>query len=299
MKQIIVLGELSSWQQETEFITQMLNFTATSAITMDIGLRPQAADLNRKEIQKLFPAKNLACSIEYAVSKLYSQGIADGLLCLVGNSPQLYPGINNALSILPYGTPKIAVVRGNSTWQQSRDTQRVNLPGQGYNLNPVIKICLGNAVFAISGMALCNVQNFGSNKATIGILGCKADKSVANMDLNYISFKSGDEFLEKFIRNGYLQGLLLEGHHQDWPYVKLALAREIPLVFAVKEPDAVLNKINALNPQGAPIAIVSSGSPLASPVRTETGIRSYMVFNRFGSESFYTSAIKVMVELLD
>jgi len=313
MKQIILMGDLTHWKSEAEFIIDMLHFTATRVVTINLGLRPVTADLNRSELRQLFPGNTLDNSVSSAITKLYSQGIADGILCLVNTEHSNYVAFHRAFEALPFGMPKIALVSGNSTWRGKKDIVHVNLPGTGYNLNPVIKICLCNIVFAISGMSLCNIHNFGSSKPTVGAICCnEAGKSLTDIGTNFISFDCGDEYLGTLIRNGYIHGLLLGKEFQEYEtYVEMAVAREIPVVIGSKNPEKAKSILGSISlPVSAPVAIITTqhqGSSMQSnrSAASKTDyfsppawLKHYIVPHKYGTEPFFKYAAKTISDFL-
>ena len=310
MKQIVLLGDLTRWQSEADFIADMLHFTATRVLAINLGLRPAAADLNRSELRRLFPGNTLAESVSAAMAKLYRQGIVDGLLCLVSNEPNYYLAFDKAFAALPFGLPKVALISGDSPWRGSNDVLHAYLPGTGHNLNPIIKISLGNTAFAVSGMSLCNIHNFGSNRPTIATACCpkEAGKSLAEAGLNFISFNGGDDHLAALIRNGYIHGLLFGKEFEGLrSYLELAVAREIPVVIAGGNPAKIRPAVESISPKlSAPVAIITSApssplfstDPTASPPPHPAWLKHYSITHRYGTEHFYRFAAKTMVNLL-
>ena len=313
MKQIALVGDLTRWKLEAEFITEMLHFTATKVVTVNIGMQHVPADLNRKDLLKLFPGETLADSVGVAISKLYTQGIADGILGLIHNAPNSYPSINRAFESLPFGLPKVALVSGDSCWRGNKDIINVFLPGTAYNLNPVIKITLCNTVFAVSGMSLCNVHNFGSSSPMVAIV-CGQDSvgtGLAEQGIHYISFDGQDEFTSTLIKHGYINGLMLCREFQFQACIDIAMNREIPVVIVGKDPDS-LRKIleTSTRPFTAPVAIVTpepqsrlfSLRPAATKTPASLGIPSWLqlrtVGHQYGTPSFYKAAAKIMSQLL-
>jgi hypothetical protein len=314
MKQIAIVGDLARWKQEVEFITEMLHFTATRVVTVNIGMRSVTADLNRLELRKLFPGDTLADSVGIAVSKLYSQGIADGILGLVHNDSSFFSALNKAFEGLPFGTPKVALVAGDSAWRGQKDIVLFHLPGTAYNLNPVIKITLCNAVFAISGMSLCNVHNFGSANPLIGVICCQeeAGKSLADQGLNYIEFGSWDGFVNTLIRNGYINGMKLCREFEGFKgCIEAAMTREIPVVIASKDSEHLRGLLESIEgPMNSPVALIipePQGSlfslrPAATKTPTTLNTPHWLklqpISHQFGTPPFFRAAAKTLIEML-
>lgn len=311
MKQIVLLGDLHRWKDEAEFITEMFHLTATGVITVNIGHKLIPADLNTKELRQLFPGKTLDDSIGSAISKLYSQGIADGILCLIGKDPSTSSTFAKAFAAMPFGLPKVAVLTGDSNWQGSRDILNVYLPGNTYSLSPVLKICLCNTVFAISGMCLCNIHNFGSKRPTIGITGCGAEAGdhIKNAGLNYLSFSADDNYIGALLHYGYLHGLILGDLNAYSPNIEIAAAKDIPVVCVGKSPEKIRSALASLTlPSFAPVIVVTSAAqdaPIFSmrPQAQRTPspspwLKLYNVSHKYGTDAFYKYIGQLLTELL-
>lgn len=313
MKQIVLIADLNKWKEEAEFITEMFHLTATGVLTINIGHRLAPADLNARELRQVFPGKTLDDSVGEAVAKLYSQGIADGILCLVGKDPGTFSTYAKALAAMPFGLPKIAIISRDSAWQAERDIISVHLPGDSYNLNPVIKICLGNVVFAVSGMSLCNIHNFGSTMPTIGIAGCGAETGsiMKYAGLNYLVFSANDGYIRALLHYGYIQGLLLgNGLDQYSSCIEIAADKDIPIICVGKNPEKIRSALIPMTlPDFAPVLVVTSAyldSSLFS-LRTAAAsespgpspwLKHYNISHRFGSEAFYKYACQLFVDML-
>lgn len=313
MKQILLVGDLYRWKAEAEFITEMLHLTASRVVTVNTGLRLVPADLNARELRQLFPGKTGEESTAAAIAKFYSQGIADGLLCLVGREPNLEQVYSHVFAAIPFGMPKVAIVAGDSPWRGSKDVIHFFLPGVRHNLNPVIKICLCNAVFAISGMSLCNIHNFGSKMPTVGIAGFKdgPEDKLPGAGLNYLSFEGELEFPGTLIRNGYIHGLFIGNDLEACtPLIQAAAVREIPSVIVSRNPDRVQRALAPLGlPVFAPVVLitpehresalfgtrVAAAKPQGDP---PPWLKQYSVSHKYGTETFYRYAVKVLTDLL-
>ena len=240
MKQVILIGNFNRWETEAEFICEMLQMTATRVILINIGRGEAPADLNAKELRQLFPGKTLEDCVHLAISKLYLQGIADGILVLLGKEPHYYALADKAFAAMPFGLPKAAILSGDCTWQGRRDILHIYLPGTGYNMNPVIKILLCNTAFAISGMCLCSIHNFGSSAPTVAQWASGKQEIFCRGRPHHIAFFDNDPMLPPLLRNGYIHGLMLasgqnsvcpaltspppgnpRGHHQQEPLGQL------------------------------------------------------------------------------
>lgn len=310
MKQIILIGDLNRWEAEINFISEMLHMTATRVISVNIGRQAAAADLNARELRQLFPGNPLEECIHLAISKLYSQGIADGILALLGKEPHLYSLADRAFAAMPFGLPKVAVLSGNSTWQGRKEIMRIYLPGTAYTMNPVIKILLSNTAFAISGMSLCSIHNFGSPTPTVGTMGIKADigRYLAVAGLNYIAFSEDDQLLQPLLSNGYIHGLMLASEITNCRrYIDVAAAREIPIVITSKDPDTIRTQLDYLPAISGPVTIISSHhqetpNMLAAKASQENAsplwLRCHSISHKFGSDSFYQYAVQTLADQL-
>jgi len=308
MKQIVLLGNLNKWEQETEFIIEMLHLTASRVVTVNIGPKLTKADLNPKDLHKLYPGNNLKDCVNLAVAKMYTQGVADGLLCLVDDDPELDSVIDCAFEALPFGLPKAALVSGASSWQGNRQVIRVELPGLGYSMNPVIKICLSNVVFAVSGMALCNIHNFGSTTPTIGLCDCQgAIRFLQDLKLNYLCFSPEDNYARTLVAYGYIHGLLLEGECKGLAnWIKAANTREIPVVISSRNPLAVKAEIaSIIESVSTPVVVISPDCPrprsqsrAAAAGSAQDWFSVQPVPYKYGTRSFYFHAAKILHKLL-
>lgn len=310
MKQIALIGDLARWKQETEFITEMLHFTATKVITINIGSKPVVADLNRRELQQLFPSPCLEECIGTAMTKLFSQGVTDGVLALVDNDSKSFPVLESALNAFPFGMPRVAIISGDSSWRGQRDVIQVYLPGTSYNLNPVIKITLCNTVFAISGISLCNIHNFGSNRPMIGVSlnGLELGEDLDAQGLNYIHFDSHDTQLKTLLGNGYINGLLLSQEIDNFSvWLEAALSRQVPLAVTGEDPDSFLAIMERIStPIHSAIIYVTADDltsgllsffPPAKKIQfkeTNEWLQMYKVNYRYGTAQYYKAAIKIM-----
>lgn len=304
MKQIILIGDLNRWLAEATFLTEMLHLSAARVITVNIGRLAAPADLNAREIRQLFPGKPLAECVHLSVAKLYAQGLVDGILGLLGKEPHLFASADRAFAAVPFGYPKVAVLRGDCPWQGRKDILRIYLPGTAYTMNPVIKIVLGNTAFAVSGMSLCSIHNFGSPRPTVGIIGIRADlsKYFASAGLNYISFAEDDQLLSTLLCNGYIQGLMLAGKIEgNRSHIDVAAAREIPVVIASREPEGIRAQLDFLPAASGPITVICSHPPESQGL-LGTGkenvpplwLRCHSISHKFGSEGFYQYAVRAL-----
>lgn len=310
MKQIILIGDLIRWEAEISFIIEMLHMTATRVISVNIGRRVAAADLNARELRQLYPGKPLEECVHLAISKLYSQGIADGILALLGKEPHLYNLADRAFAAMPFGLPKVAVLTGNSTWQGRKEVMRIYLPGTAYTMNPVIKILLSNTAFAISGMSLCSIHNFGCPAPTVGTMGIKADigRYLAGAGLNYIAFSEDDQLLHPLLSNGYIHGLMMASEIGSCrPFIDIAAAREIPIVIASKNPDAIRAQLDFLPTISGPVTIISShhqeipnmkGAKGSQENSSPLWLHCHSISHKFGSDNFYQYAVRTLADQL-
>jgi hypothetical protein len=302
VKQIIVMGDYNRWQQEADFTADILHMAATRVIAVNIGPRNLKVDLNLRDLRRLFPGKTGPESIKAAVKKLYSQGIADGILCFIDAEPNLFAVADAAFAALPFGLPKVAVTPGNSPWRGSWEIIRFNLPGQEYNLNPVVKICLSNAAFAVGGMALSNIYNFGSAQPTIvACCGQQAGKGMAGLGINFLSLASED-YLPALMGNGYVDGLILSRECKSMvSWVEIASARGIPVVLVCKNPCSIYATLKALTPPATPVLIVSpSGAkPQAAEAPPSPAWPPLQpVPYKYGTRPFYWHAAQTLLRLL-
>ncbi len=303
MKQVILIGNLNRWEAEANFICEMLQMTATRVISINIGRREVPADLNAKELRQLFPGKPLEECVHQAVSKLYLQGIADGILVLLGKEPHYYILADKAFAAMPFGLPKAAILAGDCTWQGRRDIMHTYLPGTGYNMNPVIRILLCNTAFAISGMCLCSIHNFGSATPTVGTVGIKGGigKFLAIAGLNYIAFSDDDPLLPPLLRNGYIHGLILASEVENYlPYLDIAAARDIPVVFISRNPGAIKATLGYLQEISGQVTIISShhqDTPnMISQEASPLWVHCHSISYKYGSDSFYRYAVKTLAD---
>lgn len=302
MKQIILMGNFSRWQQEADFITNILHLAATRVVTVNIGPRNLSVDLNLRELRRLFPGKTGPEAIKAAIKKMYSQGIADGILCFVDADSNLYGIVDSAFAGLPFGLPKVAVAPGDCPWRGSWEVIRFNLPGHQYNLNPVVKICLSNAAFALSGMALSNIHNFGSTQPTIvACCGQDAGKGMEGLGINFLSLASED-YLPALMGNGYIDGLILSRECKSLEaWVEIASARGIPVVLVCKNPNTIYATLKTMSPSPTPVLIVSPGGARASSPEGKPGPTwppHQPVPYRYGTRPFYWHAAQTLLRLL-
>ena len=294
MKHVIVIGNLYRWQEETRFISEMLHMAAAIVITINIGRQGVAADLNARELRQIFPGKPLEESLHLSISRLYSQGIADGILALLGKEPHLYSLIDRAVAALPFGKPKIAVLTGDCTWSGPHEVMEVNLPGIAFTLNPVIKTLLGNTAFAISGMSLCNTRNFRSTTPTIGIAGIDANisKYLDDLSLDYIMFPEVEQLLP-LLNDGYIGGILMANHAMNArPHLEVAAGKAVPVVIISQNPDAT--KLMLASPTPMPGTVVCSHHQ-ELPCQWSAPQRCHSIPYRYGSEDFYRYAIQTLI----
>ena len=306
MKQIILIGDLNRWEAEANFISEMLHLTATRVLSVNIGKRQAAADINARELSHLFPGKILEECVGIAVSNLYAQGIGDGILALLGEEPHLYNLADKAFAAMPFGLPKVAVLAENSTWQGSKEIMRIYLPGTTYTMNPIIKILLCNTAFAISGMCLCNIYNFGSPRPMVAALGIKADvgRYFAGAGLNYIAFSEHDQLLQPLLRNGYIHGLMMTSEIESCrQYLEIAAAKEIPIVIACKDQNALRAQLGSLPPSPGPVIVITPYYPggKADEIQENAAplwLRCHSVSYKFGSDGFYQYAALTLARQL-
>ena len=304
MKQIILIGDLNHWDEEARFISDMMHMTATGVITMNIGRQNTAADLNARELRQLFPGKVLDECIHLAILKMFSQGLIDGIMALLGREPHLYSLVNRAFASIPFGQPKVAVLKGNSLWPPPKDVLPVFLPGTAYSMNPVIKIVLSNVSFALSGMSLCSVRNFGSSQPTVGAVGFQKEigRFLAGEGINYITFAADDQLLLPLLRNGYLGGLIIDSEVESCrSSLEVAAAREIPIVIASRNPAATAAKLAFFPEVTGQINLVSAEGPYQqgiAPTAGQSPLRHFLVSHKYGSESFLQFAVKVLAGCL-
>ncbi|NLO87991.1 MAG: hypothetical protein GX090_05520 [Firmicutes bacterium] len=293
MKQVIVMGDTFQWGHEMEFLTDMLHLAAARVITVNISDKPGRADLNMREVHRLFPGLTREQSVAAAIARLYIQGIADGLLCILGNEPQHCSAAEAAFAALPYGAPKLAVLSADCAWQSADDVACIRLPGRYNRLNPVIKICLGNAAFALRGMTLCSAASYCSSIPTVACCCPGLEPALTQLGVNYLSFPQIDRRLLGLLRQGYCQGLAAEDTLAGLDaLLEIALAREIPTVLLCKNPAdssgplaALINKpyVVTVSPQPS---CLDAGNPAAAPLR-------------YGSQAFYLYAAKTLQKLLN
>jgi len=303
VKQVILIGNFNRWETEAEFICEMLQMTATRVILINIGRGEAPADLNAKELRQLFPGKTLEDCVHLAISKLYLQGIADGILVLLGKEPHYYALADKAFAAMPFGLPKAAILSGDCTWQGRRDILHIYLPGTGYNMNPVIKILLCNTAFAISGMCLCSIHNFGSSAPTVGTMGFRGSigKYFAGAGLNYIAFSDNDPMLPPLLRNGYIHGLMLASEAEFClPSLDIAAAREIPVVIISRNPGAIKASLDYLPALSGPVTIISSHHQetphIVSQEASPLWVHCRSISCKYGSDSFYRYAVKTLAD---
>lgn len=292
VKQVIILGDVLQWGPEMEFLADMLHLAAARVITVNIVDKPGRADLNLREVRRLFPDLPREQSVAAAIAKLYTQGLADGLLCILGNEPQHCCVVETAFAALPYGAPKLAVLSADCTWQSADDVVCIRLPGQYNRLNPVIKVCLGNAAFALRGMTLCSAASFCSSSPTVACCCPGLEPALNQLGVNYLSFPQNDQRLLALLRQGYCQGLALEEADAELgALVEIALARELPTVVLCKNPDSSTGPLAALKTK--PYVVTVTPQPFLPPA--ERGASAPLLY---GSQAFYLHAAKVLQKLL-
>ncbi len=303
MKQIVLLGDFSHWKEEADFATDILHLAATRVVTVNIGQRTLNTDLNLRDLRRLFPGKTIAESIDLAIRKLYSQGAADGILCFLGLEPRLFSIVDAAFAALPFGMPKAAITTGDCPWRGSWEVIRFNLPGQDYNLNPVVKIALSSAVFAIGGMALSNIHNFGSTQPTIAACcGATVGKAMDGLGVNFLSL-AAEEYLPALVAHGFIDGLMLSRECQSMKvWVEIAGTRGIPVVLVCKNPGTIHAALKPLSPSPTPVIIVSSSetvstSRLAAAKSTSWPPHQPIPY-KYGTRPFYWHAAKTLLRLL-
>lgn len=304
MKQIVLLADFDQWKEEADFATDVLHLAATRVVTVNIGPRTLNTDLNLRDLRRLFSSKTRAESIGIAIKKLYSQGVADGILCFVGSDPNFFAIHDAAFTALPYGMPKAAVTTGDSLWQSGWDVIRFCLPGQNYNLNPVIKIALSNAVFAISGMALSNIHNFGSAQPTIAAYcGAAVGKAMMGLGVNFLALAK-EEYLPALVAHGYVDGLMLSRECRSMEtWVEIASLRGVPIVLVCKNPGSIRAVLKPLSPSSTPVLIVSpcetvSTTRLAATKSSALWPPHQSIPYRYGTRLFYWHAAKALLRLL-
>jgi len=302
MKQIILIGDFARWKGEADFVIDMLHLSAAGAVTINLGARPVAADLNPRELRRLFPGVTLAESVAAAAGRMYTQGIADGIMCLVGPDPALHEIYDRTLDAIPFGLPKAAIIAGDSPWKGRDDILQTRLPGNRHNLNPIIKICLCNTVFAVSGMALCNIHNFGSNRATIGVTGCcpRAEEGLVESGFNFLSFEGEDKSITPLLRHGYVHGLLIGKLVDSKAWLEMAAAREVPAVILGRSSQQIRTALAGFNlPVYAPIVVITPEKAQAAPPgQGQPWLKQYLSPYKYGTGSFYRQSINILAELL-
>lgn len=304
MKQIIILGNLNHWKQEADCVADIFHLTANRVITVNIGPGTLKTDLDLRDLQRMFSGKTDGESVTAAMKKLYSQGIADGVICFLGKEPQFFGVIDSALAALPFGLPKVAITSGDCSWQSNWDVLRFNLPGRGNKLNPALKICLSNAAFALSGMVLNNIQNFGSSKPTIALCcGEIAGKSMAALGINFLSI-SKEDYLSALINHGYIDGLLLSRECQNIKtLVEVATHKGIPVVLVCQNPASVQASLNPPSFSPSPVLIVYPCRPISSPASIPeippTWPPHKTIPYKYGTRPFYWHAAEALVQLMD
>lgn len=308
MKQVIIVADLNRWGQEADLLGDMLRLTATCVTTMNIGSGKVIADLQAEELLKLFPGKTLAESVHLALAKLYRQSIIDGILTLVGDEQAHYNLLDKAFSALPFGLPKIAVVGSNCKWQRSRDIFSISLPGTEYSLNPAIKILLGNAAFALSGMSLGSIDNFSCRAPTVGVysLKTKIGSYLREAGLGYICFTKEDQLLGTLIKDGYIQGLIISTDNSSYRfYLGLGARHQVPTVLICPDCEKLAEELDFLPPSFT-LTIISPRrgkktqltSVAANPSSLADNWRFLFTIYNYGSERFYQSAVRVLSDQL-
>lgn len=301
MRQAVIIGDMNRWGLEANAIGEMLQLAATGVVALNIGRRQAAADLNSQELSRLFPGKPMTECIHLALTQLYSQGIITGILALVGNEPYLYELINRAFATLPFGQPKIAVLAGDCTWPKRKDVVSFYLPGTEYSLNPVVKTILGNAAFALGGIALCSAKNFSSPHSTIGVLGTMPSLSrpLTEAGFNYIFFKKDDHFLTALLDGRAVQGLVTTGDIRGYrPFLQAAANRGLPIVIACSNPLTAVEQLMFL-PANHPITIVSAGRPGTVPqISSDSSRRFRSTPYIYGGDRFCRFLVEILTALI-
>lgn len=211
MKQVVVLGDLTRWSRETEFINDLLTYTGMQALTVNTGLSVGVWDMNQADISGAFPAESLAASTALLIRKLYAQGLLDGLLTFADDS---WSSQNNCLDAIPFGVPVFILAQGDQRLESSPRWVNIWLPGHSFNFNTMVKIAISNAVFALSGMMLNSIYNYGTSRAQVAVVappgtGKSLGQYLLENSLDYLLFSQGDACLNSLVRDGYIHGLLI------------------------------------------------------------------------------------------
>ncbi|MTI95064.1 MAG: hypothetical protein FH749_06180, partial [Firmicutes bacterium] len=294
MKQIMLIGDLARWQPEAEFIHDMLSFTGVRVITVNLGNESCNADLNRADVQYLFDNSELAVAIEKMTKKFYAQGIVDGVLFLSSGLKSDTSLHDAVFSGFPFGIPKFLVGDPGITPLGGRDIVKIPIPGSSGNFNSVRKITLSNAVFALSGMTLNNICNYGSAQPLVGVItSCnqnEINRKLQAKGLNYIGFDVSDPLLPQLIKDGFIHGILIIKDTLPPILIEVVKAggiREIPLVIGCKDPFTICENLPDI---GAIKILHTSGK---SPVTCKQ-ISFHPINCVYANEKFFSAAIHLL-----
>lgn len=292
MKQIVLIGDLAAWQQYAGFVTDIVHYTANRILTINLG--PEAvADINCRKLRQLFPHDQPDTAAAKTMARLYSQGLADGVMVL--GACKLRQQLLAALEAVPYGTPKVLVLQGQCQWQPRSDVVLVRLPGEAGNLNPVVKIALSNAVFALAGMTMNNILNYGSPNPLVAVVARDdvAARWLNDSKLNFLLFHCQAPLLCYLARQGYIHGLLVCGDACAGnlsPWVQLARQRSIPLVATASDPMQMNLGRDGTSFPGLVVVTNSQAGP--------AGVDLRHVGPSYGSPGFYRQAARILLQML-
>lgn len=305
MKHVVLVGDFNRWLAETNFLGEMLHMSATRVVSINIGRQSAPADLNARELRRLFPGKSLPECLYLAVAKLQSQGLVDGCIALLGREPHLYGLADQAFAAIAFGQPKVAILTENSTWRGSQEIIRFNLPGTAFTLADPIKFLLSSAAFAVSGMCLCSVHNFRRYPPTIGIIGGKDNcgKYFSAAGLHYVHFAGAGDFLSSLLASHFLAALVLSGDSESGCYIDYALAQQIPVLVLGALEDGIRARLAGFTGAAGLATLISSYCPEGqlSPGHGEASppwLNCHTIPHKYGSEQFYRYAVQIMVNQL-
>jgi hypothetical protein len=259
LKQVVVLGDLTRWSRETEFINDLLTYTGMQSLTVNTDHISGAWDMNQADISGAFPAESLAVSTALLIRKLYAQGLLDGILTFADDS---WSSQNDCLDSIPFGVPVFILAQGGQRLESSPRRVNIWLPGHSFNFNTMVKIAISNAVFALSGMMLNSIYNYGTSRAQVAVVappstGKSIGQFLLENSLDYLLFPQGDACLNSLVRDGYIHGLLI---CQDLDQtltscIQGAMERDTPVVLVQQQhPPRLPDNL----PSGSKLVLVSA-----------------------------------------